>query len=63
MYVLVRAWWLRVDLMSSMKSIFRGMERWKHIDAQAGQGEPGPPKQHRSNPVFMVLQQAESGRM
>ncbi len=38
MYVLVRAWGLRVYLMSSMKSIFWGMERWKPIGAKAGQG-------------------------
>jgi hypothetical protein len=62
-YVLVRAWGLRVDLMSSMKSIFWGMVGWKQICEVAGQVNPGPPKQQRSNPVFKVLQQAESERM
>ncbi len=62
MYVLVRAWVLRVEMMRSISSIFRGRVRWKQIGAKAGQVHPGPPKQQGSNPVFMVLQQEESGR-
>ena len=62
MNVFVRAWVLHAEMMKRITSIFWGMVRWKQIGAKAGQGEPGPPKHQRSNPVFTVLQQAESGR-